>query len=127
MKKRPIKITQGQLRNLIKEAIQHRPAGTPEPMHEEMGPWDARGFPGQEKEDVMSAWNFEGAQKELFSQALTPVIDEFTNALKEGYQDGNPDWDPQAEAILGEHANLLREEILEVIAKRADRALDQLL
>jgi hypothetical protein len=125
--KKPVKITQGQLRSLINEAIQHRPAGTPEPMHEELGPWDARGFPGQETEDGMMAWNFEAAQKELFSQALTPVIDEFMLAIKEGYQEGNPDWDPQAEAILSDVAEELRTEILAVIAKKADVALDKLL
>jgi hypothetical protein len=129
-----MKLTPRMLRSLIKEAIQSREPGSPlwppEKMKrsrktEAFGPYSADPVPynptgkGRRAPREMQDDNFENARRELFSQALDSVIEEFVETAHEYFHTesmSGPD-EGEVESEIEYAKEGLREELLQVISK----------
>jgi hypothetical protein len=115
--KKPIKLSKLQLRNLINEAIEVKPAGEPEPFQidEKFGTFDVK---DQVDNVGMMPHNFESAHHEIFYQALQPVVNDMVKASMDIYDTGfAPEGRARAESDVKHAAEQMREELLEVVAK----------
>lgn len=118
-----IKITPQMLRQLVNEEVLNvKRKGT---LKEAFGPYDATGEYDDKDYYGMQPWNFEESHKELFSHALEPVVDEFTESVMEIVERVNPP-DSGSESIgndelvnMGED---LRDALLKVIAQHMKNA-----
>lgn len=143
--KKPLKINQKQLRNLINEAIQSIPFGqaaetleklygTPEitqpQIDEKFGPYDASdrydsGF--EPEENSMYPHNWEQTHKVIFEEALEPVIKEFTKGLMEMHEAGfAPEGREGARRQVEFAAQEMKVELMDVIEKWLNEGLDRI-
>jgi hypothetical protein len=148
-----MKLTPNMLRGLIKEAIQSREPGsplwTPEKTKrtrktEAFGAFNAEPVPYSPSSRTrrapveMKDINFESAHKELFSQALNSVVEEFIETMRERFDSeynplGEPDEDGTTEHMMGEFESELvyiseemREDLLKSISEWLKTAEDRL-
>lgn len=134
--KKLTKINESMLKSLIKEAIQGKKFGEAEPyqISEEgektWGAFDAEGLPGQDTAEPMATVNYPNMHKDMFHQALQPVVDEFVDTLVNIHKDG---FAPEAGGYKGAEreaariAEEMREELLEVIAKWSNLGLERMM
>jgi len=119
-----IKITPQMLRQLVNEEVLNvKRKGT---LKEAFGPYDATGE-YDDKEYGMQPWNFEESHRELFAQALEPVINEFMESLAEIVERASPpDANMSAQDIGSDEYNSfgedLKEDLLKVIAQHMKNA-----
>lgn len=130
-----MKLTPKMLRGLIKEAIQSREPGSPlwspektkrTRKTEAFGPYNVKGTNDQQERlpprgkprHPMMDDNFENARKELFSQALDSVVEEFSTTVHEylHMEDASPEASDDLELELESVKEELREELLNVIS-----------
>jgi hypothetical protein len=148
-----MKLTPKMLRGLIREAIQSREPGSPlwspektkrTTKTEAFGAFDAEPIPynpkgkGRRAPVEMKDINFENTHKELFSQALNSVVEEFVETMRERFNseynpNGEPDEDGTTEYMMGEFeseihfiSEEMREDLLNSISKWLDTAEDRL-
>lgn len=128
--KKALKLSRKQLRGLINEAIESKPAGAPEPfqMDEKFGTYDVDDrMLGSDDEPYLMPHNFESAHHELFHQALQPVVDEMVKASMEIYDAGfTPEGKKRAESDVKHAAEQMREELLAVVAKWSEEIVSRI-
>lgn len=148
-----MKLTPKMLRGLIKEAIQTREPGSPlwspektkrTRKTEAFGAFDAKPIPynpnGRTRRAPvpMQDINFENTHKELFSQALNSVVEEFIETMRERFNSeynpqGEPDEDGTTEHMMGEFeseihsiSEEMREDLLNSISEWLNTAEDRM-
>jgi hypothetical protein len=129
--KKVIKLSPKQLRSLISEAIESKPAGEQEPFQidEKFGTYDVTDTTQySDDESYIMPHNFESAHHELFHQALQPVVDEMVKASMEIFDAGfAPEGHKRAESDVKHAAEQMREELLAVVAKWSEEIVSRIM
>jgi hypothetical protein len=126
---KPVKLNKLQLRSLLREAIQGRQPGEPEPfqMTEKFGAYDVENRYDMGEEEPMMPHNFEATHKELFSQALDPVVGEFVEGLMEMYDAGfAPEGREGARKACEAAGQEMKAELMSVIEKWLEEGIDRI-
>lgn len=128
--RKPIKLNKAQLRSLLREAIQVRQPGEPEPFQidEKFGPYDAvdRYDMGDEGSSMMPH-NFEATHKVIMEEALEPVLKEFVDGLMEMHEAGfAPEGREWARKRCQETAQEMKAELMQVIEKWLEEGIDRI-
>lgn len=94
---------------------------------EAWGAYDNEGLPGQEQELGMYPSNFEHAHKEIFTQALEPVIEQYKMALLDIYDAGfAPEGRKHAAREIDRLAEQLRQALLDKIETYTEKGVDHI-